>query len=912
MHLCIDSTKRLRRAKTRLLRFVRDRRMRTGAAFFFCLLCAGIERGLVAQSPTTTQLSITASGIPLTAVPTGTVVTLTATVQGREGVVSPGLVKFCDASAPFCTDFHIVGSGQLVAAGTAQMKFRPGPGSHRYKAVFVGTKVAGESASEVVDVTVSEPLIYPSETEVGVGGNPGNYYLLATVSGTPDVAPTGAVSFLDTTNDNYVLGTGTLAGQSHGLDFKEIDTAPTNLAVDAFTVADFNNDGILDVAFNVDGTEISGQATPGFGQVLLGNGDGSFHLASGYSTGICPRELKTADFNSDGIPDLVYTDAEYCSLQQQSQTSDLTVLLGHGDGTFGVSYQTLLGISAQSVAVGDFNGDGIADIAVLIENDFAFAGSLQSLVILLGNGDGTFQAGSPHPIGSVDGTMVTGDFNGDGIPDLAINTGGDYILPQFTGVFVLLGKGDGTFSDAAPVVLPGAQDLNYGLGIVDLNNDGRPDLVTDIGQGGFDLNAIQVLLSNGDGTFQITGPTAAPIAGYGYIQSNAFDLNGDGNADLLGFTTDAATSTVVLFGDGKGGFPSPQMPVTDETYTFSGTLVYDLDGDGIPDILSENYLNGSLSTFLTRFYHEGTASVEGISPVGTGTHYIEATYPGDTVYAPSVSVLYPLMAEPAPTQLTLTANPSLSTAGQSVLLTATVSPSVAQNHIATGTVTFSCNGEPIGTVSLANGVATFSTTALAAGTDHLLAQYAGDTNFAPSSGTAVENVTGTGGCAAFTIALAPSTLRLRVALSGSVTVLLKSIDTFSGPLTLTYGAIPTYGSTTLTPGTVTLTAGGSSSATLSLKTAAVAANDVPGLSSSRRVLLAMGTILLISIPLRRRRFFKLLGLCFAFLLLPSIGGCGGDLTSTQFIPPGTYQIPVTATDVNGNAQTATLSLVIAP
>ncbi len=75
-------------------------------------------------------------------------------------------MKFCDASAPFCTDFHIVGSAQLVAAGTAQMKVRPGLGSHRYKAVFVGTKVAGESASEVVDVTVSEPLIYPSETQV--------------------------------------------------------------------------------------------------------------------------------------------------------------------------------------------------------------------------------------------------------------------------------------------------------------------------------------------------------------------------------------------------------------------------------------------------------------------------------------------------------------------------------------------------------------------------------------------------------------------------------------------------------------------------------------------------------------------------------------------------------------------------
>jgi hypothetical protein len=78
------------------------------------------------------------------------------------------------------------------------------------------------------------------------------------------------------------------------------------------------------------------------------------------------------------------------------------------------------------------------------------------------------------------------------------------------------------------------------------------------------------------------------------------------------------------------------------------------------------------------------------------------------------------------------------------------------------------------------------------------------------------------------------------------------------------------------------------------------------------VQIAMGTILLISIPLRRRRFFKVLVLCSAFLLLPSLGGCGGDVTSTQFIPPGTYQIPLTATDVNGNSQTAILSLVVTP
>ncbi len=86
MHLYVQSTKILKFAKMRVLRAVHDSRTRSCAAFLLCLLCAGTGRRLIAQSPTTTQLTITANGLPLTAVPLGTVVTVSAAVQGRAGL----------------------------------------------------------------------------------------------------------------------------------------------------------------------------------------------------------------------------------------------------------------------------------------------------------------------------------------------------------------------------------------------------------------------------------------------------------------------------------------------------------------------------------------------------------------------------------------------------------------------------------------------------------------------------------------------------------------------------------------------------------------------------------------------------------------------------------------------------------
>ena len=151
---------------------------------------------------TTTTLKVAAGGSVVTSVSSGTAVTLTATVLLGVTPVTTGQVNFCDATAAHCTDVHLLGQAQLTPSGTAVFKFRPGPGSHSYKVIFVGTSSAPASTSATAALTVTPPSTYPTTTTLSSSGSAGNYTLSATVIGNGPQTPSGTLSFLDITDSH--------------------------------------------------------------------------------------------------------------------------------------------------------------------------------------------------------------------------------------------------------------------------------------------------------------------------------------------------------------------------------------------------------------------------------------------------------------------------------------------------------------------------------------------------------------------------------------------------------------------------------------------------------------------------------------------------------------------------------------
>jgi hypothetical protein len=271
-------------------------------------------------------------------------------------------------------------------------------------------------------------------------------------------------------------------------------------------VGDFNGDGIPDLAVATHTGGVAGTVT-----VLLGNGDGSFQQPLTFAAGNGPNSVAVADFNGDGKLDIVTTN--FASLYDRNHPeiveNGVRVLLGNGDGTFQSAQAIAIqpsGSRPNFVVVGDFNSDGKPDLAVAN----AESGTLS---ILLGNGDGTFQAARNYSVGLGLVSLAVGDFNGDGNLDLvAANRG------RLT---VLLGNGDGTFQQGHNYpVAPHPYTLSVAVG--DFNRDGILDLVVSDGSG------VGLMLGNGDGTFQ---PVKTYAAGSGGFLAVA-DFNGDGLPDL--------------------------------------------------------------------------------------------------------------------------------------------------------------------------------------------------------------------------------------------------------------------------------------------------------------------------------------------------------------------------------------------
>ena len=275
---------------------------------------------------------------------------------------------------------------------------------------------------------------------------------------------------------------------------------------DDIAIGDFNNDHHLDIVV-VNNANGNGNGSIG---TFLGTGDGTFLTGPIFYTTYLfyPAIIAVGDFDRDNLLDIVVID---------NANFFIRILLGNGDGTFtdSTSYYTGAGSWAASLAVVDLNNDTRLDIIV---------GNLQTntLGILLGIGDGSFSQGATYRTGNGGGltSVATGDFNNDGWLDIAISSTWN------NGVGILLGNGDGTFSDQT--VFPGGTTSQpSSIAVGDFDNDSRLDIV--VANKGTDN--VGVLFGYGNGTFsdQITlssgvgsQPTSVTVG----------DFNNDGRPDI--------------------------------------------------------------------------------------------------------------------------------------------------------------------------------------------------------------------------------------------------------------------------------------------------------------------------------------------------------------------------------------------
>jgi hypothetical protein len=311
----------------------------------------------------------------------------------------------------------------------------------------------------------------------------------------------------------------------------------------AVAAADLDEDGDLDVAVaNTASADLS---------LLRGRGDGAFEREVRIDAGGAPVAVAVADFDRDGHLDLAVAGGV------------TNLLLGRGDGSF--APRRPVGPFGSLIMAPDLNGDGNPDLAVL--DRLTDAG----LRVLIGGGDGSFVASAALGEGFRMRGAGSGDFDRDGRVDVVLAGGPD------DGLFLYLGRGDGTFGDALFLDFEG--EVGPGpLLARDLDGDGLLDVVASIRRAG----DVSVWFGVGDGTFR-AGPRFA--AGDRLETLVAADFDGDGEVDLAG-PTDEIDAVRVLLGTGGGFFRAPRHLLAGGEPL--GVGIADLDADGSPDLVVTN------------------------------------------------------------------------------------------------------------------------------------------------------------------------------------------------------------------------------------------------------------------------------------------------------------------------------------
>jgi len=500
-----------------------------------------------------------------------------------------------------------------------------------YSQIFGGIAVGNLGGDNGPDVVVNQS----SGVVVVFLNQGGGTFAVGTTVSVPTVASTNNIVLADINNDKkldivvpdtagdvftfYGTGKGTFtAGPVYPLE----EAGAANYVV---AVGDFNGDGTLDL-LDDDGYNTS--------TVSLGRGDGTFRTAQLYafnSNGA--KNIASADFNGDGFPDIAQSVTGTLEEGGSSLNGLIGINLASSHGALGATTyataSTCINNAVYSVAAGDVNGDGKADLVATMADEDATGCQNHTVAVLEGLGAGKFKKAAYYNTGSTaqelgvylvdlngdghldivtanvdssisvllnrgSGTYKTeplitslaaletygtylafGDFNGDGKTDIAAS-----LVNGSGAVYVLPGQGNGTFG--APIATP---TPNYPTALVaaDFNKDGKTDLVAagdGSGCASYGVNYV-FLQGSGNGTFS---SSSVNCGGYNAFANAAIaaDLNADGKLDVVIATNGSADGPLVLQGNGDGTFVVRPINYTGTNY--SSVAVGDFNGDGTPDI----------------------------------------------------------------------------------------------------------------------------------------------------------------------------------------------------------------------------------------------------------------------------------------------------------------------------------------
>ncbi len=394
---------------------------------------------------------------------------------------------------------------------------------------------------------------------------------------------------------DYHLNTSFVASTA---PFADLPVGPGAVAIAA---ADFNGDGIPDL---VVADQLTGQVS-----VLLGVGDGTFQPAQSFQVDSGPDAIAVGQFTHSGDMDIAVAN---------QQSGDVSILLGNGDGTFQPAVSYSIGGEPMAIVAGDFDQNGTLDLAVA---DADPSGGAGSVVILNGAGDGTFAVGNSITVGVDPSAIVAGHFGGDAALDLAVaNRNADPSNNSLGSgsVSILRGDGHGGFSATAQYTV-GDQPTSIAVG--DINGDGQLDLA--VANAGDD--DVSLLFGGPAATFQpqqvLDLRDEGPVQNCGTFTSTVAlgDFNGDGHLDVA-LANSIDSRVLIAMGDGKGGFgAATSIAVSGQP---AALVVADFLGNHRLDFATANGFGSAVSVRLG--LGDGTFQVEQGATIGSNPHQLAA------------------------------------------------------------------------------------------------------------------------------------------------------------------------------------------------------------------------------------------------------------------------------------------------